>query len=53
MIVGLDKTPSAATLRTSDGHSTQLEIIDVKKTSFVIRKPGVSMMDKWSITLNF
>ncbi|CRK87777.1 CLUMA_CG001536, isoform A [Clunio marinus] len=54
VIVGLNKTPTSATLRTSDNKSTQLEIIDVKKTSFVIRKPGVSMMDNtWSITLNY
>jgi mannosyl-oligosaccharide alpha-1,3-glucosidase len=53
VIAGLDKTPKTATLRTSDNHSTQLEIIDATRTSFTIRKPGVSMMDKWSITLNF
>lgn len=53
VVVGLDKTPKGATVRSSDNQSQQLEIIDVKKTSFIIRKPGVSMMDKWSITLNF
>jgi mannosyl-oligosaccharide alpha-1,3-glucosidase len=53
VIAGLDKIPKTATLRTSDNHSTQLEIIDATKSSFIIRKPGVSMMEKWSITLNF
>lgn len=53
VVVGLDKVPKSATLRTSDNHSTQLEIIDILRNSFTIRKPGVSMMDKWSITLNF
>lgn len=53
VVAGLDKVPKSATLRTSDNHSTQLEIIDSTRASFTIRKPGVSMMDKWSITLNF
>jgi len=54
VIVGLDRTPVAATLRKSDNQSTKLDIVDAKKTSFTIRKPAVSMMDKqWSITLNF
>lgn len=52
VIAGLDKIPKSATLRTTDGQSAQLEIIEAKASSFVIRKPGVSMMDKWSITLN-
>lgn len=53
VIAGLDKAPTSATLRTSDGQSQILEIVDVKSGSFVIRKPAVNMSDKWSITLNY
>lgn len=53
VIAGLDKAPISATLRTSDGQSQVLEIVDVKGGSFVIRKPAVNMSDKWSITLNY
>jgi mannosyl-oligosaccharide alpha-1,3-glucosidase len=53
IVVGLDKIPKAATARSSDSQSQPLEIIDATKHSFTIRKPAVSMMDKWSITLNF
>ncbi|CAO1407451.1 unnamed protein product [Diamesa hyperborea] len=53
VIAGLDKAPISATLRSSDGQSQVLEIVDVKGGSFVIRKPAVNMSDKWSITLNY
>lgn len=53
IIVGLDKLPKSATLRSSSNQATPLEIVDASKNSFTIRKPGVSMMEKtWSITLH-
>ena len=53
VIVGMDKIPKEATLHTSNGQSTKLEIIEKTSNSFVVRKPAVSMLDKWSITLNY
>lgn len=53
VIVGLDKIPKEATLHTSNGQSTKLEIIEKNSNSFVVRKPAVSMLDRWSITLNY
>lgn len=54
IIVGLDKVPSGATLRTANNQATKVDIIDASKTAFTIRKPGVSMMESsWSITLNY
>lgn len=54
IIVGLDKIPASATLRSSSNQATQIDIIDASKTAFTIRKPGVSFMEPtWSITLNF
>ena len=51
VIVGLDKTPKSATLQ-SGTVTERLDILN-EKNSFIVRKPGVSMLDKWSITLNY
>lgn len=50
-LAGLSKTPKSATLKTQSKTET-LEVL-VEGNLVVIRKPGVSMLDKWSITLNF
>lgn len=52
VIAGLTKTPKSATLRVNDGTAEILEIYRLGNTH-VIRKPGVSMLDTWSITLNY
>lgn len=52
VIAGLAKTPKSATLRVNDGTAETLEIYRLGNTH-VIRKPGVNMVDSWSITLNY
>lgn len=53
LIAGIDKykIPSYATLKTSDGEQTRLEIVEFTKSYFVIN-PNVSFRDEWSITLS-
>lgn len=50
-LAGLTKTPKSATLKTATQTIT-LEVL-LEGNLVVIRKPSVSMLDKWSITLNF
>lgn len=50
-LAGLTKTPKSATLKT-ETQTVTLEVL-LEGNLVVIRKPGVSMLDKWSITLNF
>lgn len=50
-LAGLSKTPKSATLKT-ESQAVALEVL-LEGNLVVIRKPGVSMLDKWSITLNF
>lgn len=50
-IAGLSKTPKSATLKT-ESQTVTLEVL-VDGNLVVIRRPGISMLEKWSITLNF
>lgn len=52
VLVGLAKTPKSATLHQSNGESSTLEVYQ-EGGAAVVRKPGVSMLDSWSIKLNY
>uniref|UniRef100_U5EKN8 Glucosidase II subunit alpha n=1 Tax=Corethrella appendiculata TaxID=1370023 RepID=U5EKN8_9DIPT len=52
VIAGLAKQPKSATLHLSSGKSSPLEVYKDGNT-FVVRKPGISMLEKWSIKLNY
>lgn len=51
VIAGLDKIPKSAKLVSSSKTET-LDIIQ-EAHSIVVRKPGISVLDKWSITLKY
>lgn len=53
IIVGLGKIPKSATLST-ESTQRQLEIVKHSNpNAFVIRKPAMSLMENWEISLNF
>ncbi|XP_058812455.1 neutral alpha-glucosidase AB isoform X2 [Topomyia yanbarensis] len=52
VLVGLAKVPKSATLHLSNGESLALDVY-VEEGAVVVRKPGVSMLDSWSIKLNY
>lgn len=52
VIAGLGKAPKSATLRVNGGSGETLEVYKLGN-AYVVRKPGVSMVDEWSITLNY
>lgn len=52
VLVGLAKTPKSATLHQSNGESSTLEVYQ-EGGAAIVRKPGVSMLDSWSIKLNY
>lgn len=52
ILVGASKVPKSATLHYSNGDSSTLDVY-AEAGSFIIRKPGVSMLDNWSIKLNY
>lgn len=52
VIAGLTKSPKSASLRVNDGTAETLEVYRLGNT-YVVRKPGVKMIDTWSITLHY
>lgn len=50
VIVGLDKVPQSATLKTASKRVT-LDVIKNER-SIIVRKPAVSIAEPWEITLN-
>lgn len=52
VVVGLDRVPSSATLSSLNLGTSQLDVTR-DEHAFVIRKPGISILEKFSITLNF
>lgn len=52
VVAGSVKTPKSATLNIAGVASVQLEVLP-QGNSFVVRKPGMNILEKWSITLNF
>lgn len=53
-IAGLKIVPKSATLTINGSAKTaiQLDVI-AEGNSIVIRKPGINILEKWSITLNY
>lgn len=53
-IAGLSGRPKSATLTIANDakKAVQLEVV-VEGQSVVIRKPGINVLEKWSITLNY
>ncbi|XP_058442843.1 neutral alpha-glucosidase AB [Malaya genurostris] len=51
VFVGLAKSPKSATLHLSNGESSTLDVY-AEDGAIVVRKPGVSVLDSWSIKLN-
>ncbi|XP_053682461.1 neutral alpha-glucosidase AB [Sabethes cyaneus] len=52
VLVGLSKVPKSATLHQSNGDSSTLSVY-AEDGAVVVRKPAVSMLDSWSIKLNY
>ncbi|XP_055586088.1 neutral alpha-glucosidase AB isoform X2 [Uranotaenia lowii] len=53
ILVGLPKAPKSATIHLAGGAtSTELEV-NAENGASVVRKPGASMLDSWSIKLNY
>ncbi|XP_055615481.1 neutral alpha-glucosidase AB [Toxorhynchites rutilus septentrionalis] len=52
ILVGLSKQPKSATLYLLHGESTELNVY-AENNAFIVRKPGVSMVDSWSLKLNY
>ncbi|XP_055523690.1 neutral alpha-glucosidase AB [Wyeomyia smithii] len=52
ILVGLSKVPKSATLHQSNGDSVTLDVY-AEDGAVVVRKPAVSMLDGWSIKLNY
>lgn len=52
IIAGLDKVPKTATLTASTSKPITLDVIQ-EAHHIVVRKPGISILENWKITLNF
>lgn len=52
VLAGLTRAPKAAVLRVNDGEAQNIEIIQ-QGSVFVLRKPAVSIVDNFSITLTY
>uniref|UniRef100_A0A8D8HTH0 Glucosidase II subunit alpha n=3 Tax=Culex pipiens TaxID=7175 RepID=A0A8D8HTH0_CULPI len=53
VLVGLSKAPKSATQHLSSGESSELDVYADEGGAFVVRKPGASMQDSWSIKLKY
>lgn len=53
VLVGLPKAPKSATQHLSSGESSELDVYADEGGAFVVRKPGASMQDSWSIKLKY
>lgn len=51
-IVGLKRLPKTATLETANGSAVQLDV-SVERGALILRRPGVSMLDQWTITFGY
>lgn len=52
VFAGINTAPAYATLKTSDGQSKRLEIVEFTQNYFVIDKPDVTFREEWTITFN-
>lgn len=52
VIAGLERVPRSATLVPENGASVTLDV-NKDGNAFIVRKPGVNVATRWSITLNY
>lgn len=52
IIAGLDRIPKSATIHSNTEKGSTLDIIQ-EAHYVVVRKPGISILENWKITLNF
>lgn len=52
IIAGVEKVPTSAIIKLSNGQSNQLEISSTSGSFFIIKVSNVSLNDEWTLTLN-